>query len=49
LTFTNGIPEIPEIDKQILENLQKIQHCASMEMTGTFENAVPMVEDRTLR
>jgi hypothetical protein len=49
LTFTNGIPEIPELDKQIIENLQKIQYCASKKMTGTFEKTVTVDENTTVR
>ena len=29
LTFINGIPEIPAIDRKILDNIIRIQHCAA--------------------
>ena len=29
LTFIDGIPDIPDIDKKILDNIVRIQNCAS--------------------
>ena len=31
LTFIEGIPDIPDIDKKILDNILRIQNCASTE------------------
>ena len=40
LTFINGIPEIPDIDKKILDNVLRIQKCAAMKVYKTCENGV---------
>ena len=33
LTFINGIPEIPDIDKKILENILRIQNCTATKVS----------------
>ena len=40
LTFINGIPEIPDIDKKILDNVLRIQKCVAMKVYKTCENGV---------
>ena len=41
LTFTNGIPDIPHIDKKILDNILRIQSCAAMKVANTSDNEAP--------
>ena len=41
LTFINGIPDIPDIDKKILDNILRIQSCAAMKVSNTGENEAP--------
>ena len=41
LTFINGIPGIPYIDKKILENILRIQSCAEMKVLNSGENEAP--------
>ena len=40
LTFINGIPEISDIDKKILDNIFRIQNCAAMKVSKTCENGL---------
>ena len=35
LTFITGIPEIPDIDRKILDNIIRIQHCAAQQVPKT--------------
>jgi hypothetical protein len=42
LTFIGGIPDIPDIDKKILDNILHIQNCASADRfktVGLLENS----------
>ena len=41
LTFTNSIPDIPDIDKKILDNIVRIQDCASADRFKIIENEEP--------
>ena len=38
LTFINGIPDIPHIDRKILDNILRIQSCAAMKVSNSGEN-----------
>ena len=41
LTFPNGIPDMPHIDKKILDNILRIQSCAAMKVPNMGENEAP--------
>ena len=40
LTFINGIPDIPHIDRKILDNILRIQSCAAIKVSKTCQNEV---------
>ena len=40
LTFINGIPDIPHIDRKILDNILRIQSCAAIKVYKTCQNEV---------
>ena len=41
LTFIDGIPDIPDIDKKILDNIVRIQDCASADRFKILEKEEP--------
>jgi hypothetical protein len=41
LTFSNGIPDIPHIDRKILDNILRIQSCAAIKVAKTCQNEEP--------